>query len=148
MNLPHLAKVWALTASSNRGEAAAAREQARRIVQRAGKTLDDVPGLLGQAALPPKPAPFAFVDIGTPEGQATWATYEARRKLQRDHTEAPERAEVLHRYGTKESALAWTVLELRLRDAVRQWSAFQHPPAQRWTQALDGWTRNTRSDPP
>ena len=53
MNLPHLAKVWALTARSNRGEAAAAREQARRIVQRAGKTLADMPALLGRKCQKP-----------------------------------------------------------------------------------------------
>ena len=51
MNLPRLAKAWALTTRPNRGETAAAREQAWRIVQRAGKTLADVPALLGQAAL-------------------------------------------------------------------------------------------------
>jgi len=74
MNLPRLAKVWALTTSPNEGEAAAAREQARRIVQRAGKTLANVPALLGQAASQPRPTPFAFVAVATPEGRGGFLT--------------------------------------------------------------------------
>ena len=51
-----------------------AREQARRIVQRAGKTLANVPALLGQAASQPRPTPFAFVAVATPEGRGGFLT--------------------------------------------------------------------------
>jgi len=148
MNLARLAKVWALTTSSAPGEAAAARAQAQRIVERAGKTLADVPGLLGQAPQQPKPAPFTFVDIGTPEGRAAYAAQAARHKAARDRREAPERAEVLQRYGTAEAALAWTMQEVQLRSAVRPWSTFQRAPNNHRTAAVDGWTLACLTNPP
>ena len=47
MNLILLGKVWALRTSPVAGEAQAAMHRAQLMVEAVGKTLDDVPGLLG-----------------------------------------------------------------------------------------------------
>jgi hypothetical protein len=61
MDLIRLAKVWNLTTSLNAGEAAAAHDRARAIVECEGKTLADVPNLLrGILTIePPKASPMS-----------------------------------------------------------------------------------------
>jgi hypothetical protein len=61
MDLIRLAKVWNLTTSHNPGEAAAAHDRARAIVEREGKTLADVPNLLRGILTtePPKASPMS-----------------------------------------------------------------------------------------
>ena len=152
LDLDRLAKVWRLTTSPNAGEAAAARERARVMVEREGKTLADVPALLrGTSHAPPEPGPggFAFYDMSNPAHMAAYAEQDRRRRTERARKEAPERAEVLARYGgTLEAVLAWTRQEQLLRDAVAQWSEPCPPPHERWTSTVDGCHRETFTDLP
>ncbi len=66
MDLIRLAKVWNLTTSLNSGEAAAAQDRARAIVECEGKTLADVPNLLRGISMiePPKASPMSEGGFG------------------------------------------------------------------------------------
>ena len=65
---------------------------------------------------------------------------------ERASQEAPERAEVVARYGSVKAALAWTKPEKLLRAAVAQWSVFRPKPHQRWTLSVDGHQRKSLSE--
>ena len=143
IDLNRLAKIWKLTTSPNAGEAAAARNRAKAIVEREGKTLADIPGLLGKAQQAKGPTPgaagFTFYDMTNPDHVAAYAAKQAEIHAARSAREAPEREEVLARYGgTVDDVLAWTEKESILRAAVAKWSVSQEPPHQRWTKSIDG----------
>lgn len=144
IDLERLAKVWTLTSSPNAGEAAAARNRAKAMVEKAGKTLADVPDLLKGIELPEaapsaEPESSAFDEKGTPDHGAAETKADRKRRAARAAKEAPARAEVLSRYGgSVDAVLDWTREERLLRDAVAQWSAFWDPPNQRWTRRIDG----------
>ncbi len=156
MNLALLAKVWALAGSANAGEAAAARERARTMVEREGKTLADVPGLLrghakpaaaGQEAPQHSPGGFAFYDTNNPAHLAAWAERDRKRREDQARRDAPGRAEVLARYGGLDAALAWTEREQLLRASVAAWSVFEKAPRERWTFSVDGHQLESSSEP-
>lgn len=143
IDLDRLGKIWKLTTSPNTGEAAAARNRAKAIVEREGKTLADIPALLGKAQKAKGPAPgvggFTFYDTNNPDHVAAFAARQAERRAARSARETPEREEVLARYGGSVGAvLAWTEKESVLRAAVAKWSVAQEPPSQRWTKSIDG----------
>jgi hypothetical protein len=126
INLAHLAKIWKLTTSPNAGEAAAARNRAKALVERHGHTLADIPGLLSAAQQARGPAPglggFTFYDMANPDHVAAYQAADAERRAKRSACEAPEREEVLARYGgTVDDVLAWTEKESILRAAVAKW---------------------------
>ncbi len=154
MNLARLAKVWKLTTSPSPGEAAAARERARVIVEREGKTLDDVPSLLRTsqasraAGAAPSAAGFTFYDMNNSAHRAAYTEWDRKRRSDRARREAPERAEVLARYCSLDAVLAWTEQEQLLRAAVARWSVFQEPPHERWTRSIDGYKHETIGDAP
>ena len=168
MNLDRLGKVWALTRSPNAGEAAAARERARIMVERDGKTLADIPALLRGRAVPPEaPRPatarpetqrpeaprsaasgFSTYDMSNPAHRRPETASEKKRRADRSRKEKPVREALLRRYGGVEGVLAWTETEKRLRAAVAPWSVFQPPPHQRWTKSIDGHEMATPGPPP
>jgi hypothetical protein len=152
MNLDRLGKVWALTRSANAGEAAAARERARIMVEREGKSLADIPSLLRGRPVPPEaprpgPSGFTATDMSNPAHRRPETPAEKKRRAERTRKEKPVRDEVLRRYGGLEAVLAWTEKERLLRAAVAPWSVFQPPPHQRWTKSIDGHEVTTPGPP-
>jgi hypothetical protein len=153
MNLDRLGKVWALTRSANAGEAAAARERARIMVEREGKTLADIPSLLRGKPIPtdaPRPSPSGFTptDMSNPAHRRPETPAEKKRRAERSRKEKPARDDVLRRHGGIDGVLAWTEKERLLRLAVAPWSVFQPPPHQRWTKSIDGHEVTTPGPPP
>ena len=153
MNLPLLKKVWALASSPNPGEAMAARDRARVMVEREGKTLADIPELLGQkkaSSTAPQPSPdgFSFYDTNNPDHMREWAAADRGRRAKRAARETPERAEVLARYGSLDAVLAWTDREQRLRASVAVWSVFEKPPQQGRTVSITGYQMDDSGKPP
>ncbi len=155
LDLTRLAKIWKLTTSPNPGEAAAARDRAQAIMEREGKTLADVPGLLRttQASKATGPMPgaggFTFYDMDNPDHVSAYEVKQRERRAKRSAQQAPERAEVLARYGgSVDAVLAWTEQEQLLRAAVAKWSIFQEPPHQRWTKSVDGFELMTMKELP
>ena len=71
MDLIRLAKVWNLTTSHNPGEAAAAQDRARVIVEREGKTLADVPNLL-RGISTTEPSKASPISAGSFAGLEDW----------------------------------------------------------------------------
>ena len=141
MNLDRLRKIAALMDSANPGEAAAARDRARVMLEKAGKTLADLPGILMGIDAPKQSGPFTFYDMDNPLHRAAWAEQDRQRREQDRLKYAPERAEVLARYGSEAAVLARTDLEEALIAAVRPWVKFQEPPYDpRWVKSIDGFS--------
>jgi hypothetical protein len=145
LDLARLAKIWKLTNSPNPGEAAAARDRARAIVEREGKTLADVPGLLRatQKSAPAKPAPATagFADFGDwmEEREPGYKARFAKEQAERRQREKDELQEVLARYGSEEAVITLSPTEAVLRAAVLKWCVFQKPPYDtRWIAEIDG----------
>ena len=141
MNLDRLRKIAALMDSANPGEAAAARDRARVMLEKAGKTLADLPGILMGIDAPKQSGPFTFYDMDNPLHRAAWAEQDRQRREQEQRKYAPERAEVLARYGSEAAVLARTEWEEALIAAVQPWVKFQEPPYDpRWVKSIDGFS--------
>jgi DNA-binding CsgD family transcriptional regulator len=159
LDLDKLAKIWALTDSPNRGEAAAARNRAEALLKAHGKTIADVPEMLRQrqsatdrasAGGAPEPGQhgFTFYDMNNPEHMAAWAESDRTRRAERARKEAPEREAVISRYGSVDAAIDPCEREVLLRMSVRKWAIFHDAPNQRWTKSIDGscelWIREMK----
>jgi DNA-binding NarL/FixJ family response regulator len=151
-SIERLRKIWALTESPNAGEAAAARARAKVFAAKYGYANADIPGLLATKAKTSTAgngsAGFTFHNMNDPDHVRAFQAADRKRRTERARKEAPERAEVLARYGGLDAVLAWTEREQLLRSAVAQWSEFERPPHDRWISSIDGHRRETFSDAP
>ncbi len=116
-----LRKIWAMRGSNYSGEREAAENRALFLIDPFGYELDDVERLLqknGQSI---------------PETASQFADRVRRKR------EAPARAELIRKYGSRESVVAWQPLELRLRKAVASISTFGFGHRKEWVETLDGF---------
>jgi hypothetical protein len=155
IDLDRLAKIWKLTTSPNPGEAASARNRAQATVEREGKTLADIPGLLSaiHAAKPtaaPQPNafnPFAGFDDYMEEKEPGYKAQRARRAAEQQQQEKDELAGLVAKYGSEDAIIQLSPLEAKLRAAVLKWCVFQKPPYDtRWIDSIDGHSESYRHD--
>ena len=150
IDLSRLRKVWALANSANPGEAAAARETARRMVEAEGKTLADVPMLLRPG--PPAPTPtgfnlFAGFDEYMERQEPGYRAKRDREAAERRQQDTDERDALLARYGSVDAVLAPTPVEAALLEAVRPWCVWFRPPSDpRWVESIDGYDQDRAWD--
>jgi hypothetical protein len=140
-----LEKIWAMRGSAHAGERRNAEALAARLVHRFGYTVADVPALL-RGEKPAQPDTKQHQTSGQTSGFAAnnmndsaRARARAEQEQKRHRAQAPERAEVLRRYGGLEAVVAWTERERLLRAAVARWSKFHDWPLPGWTKSIDGY---------
>lgn len=136
--IERLKKLKALFDSPNKGEADNAKAAAATLLKKHGKVLADMDQVLaGQVA---QPEGIKIPSFGEFLRQKDPAAYErwCGEQIDKQKKDIKDRAEVIVRYGSVEAVLAPCEREKLLRKAVRKWSKFWPPPAERWTRSIDG----------
>ena len=135
---PKFAKIIALMNSTEHaGERQAARERAETVAAASGMTLDQA------IAVSAQPAPsllniFAGFDDWMEERHPGHNARCQAERSERERNRLARLAEILHRYGSEEAALAPCEREQLLQKALSPWIKWCDPPHQRWTYLIDG----------